>query len=50
MTQQPTFAIGKNTSGEGGAILQMFRVLSEEEQRIAYAVLEGMRLSAPVIK
>ena len=29
---------------EGVNILQIFRLLSNEEQRIAYAVLEGMRL------
>lgn len=38
------FAIAKNVEGEGGAILQVFRLLSDEEQRIAYAILEGMRL------
>lgn len=41
---QGTFAIGKSINSEGGAILQIFRLLSDEEQRIAYAVLEGMRL------
>ena len=35
---------GKSINSEGGAILQIFRLLSDEEQRIAYAVLEGMRL------
>ncbi len=44
MTKQGTFAIGRNVNGEGGAILQIFRLLSDEEQRIAYAVLNGMRL------
>lgn len=29
---------------EGSALLFGFRLLSEDEQRIAYAVLEGMRL------
>ena len=41
---QGAFAIGKSINSEGGAILQIFRLLSDEEQRIAYAVLEGMRL------
>ncbi len=41
---QGTFAIGKSVSGEGGVVLQIFRLLNDEEQRIAYAVLEGMRL------
>ena len=29
---------------EGSAILLSFRLLSEDEQKIAYAILEGMRL------
>lgn len=29
---------------EESVILQFFRLLTSEEQRIAYAVLEGMRL------
>lgn len=29
---------------EGSAILLGFRLLSEDEQKIAYAILEGMRL------
>lgn len=29
---------------EGVNILRVFRALGDEEQRIAYAVLEGMRL------
>jgi len=29
---------------EGVNILRFFRLLSDEEQRIAYAILEGMRL------
>ena len=33
-----------NVRNEGCAILQFFRLLTDEEQRIAYAVLEGMRL------
>lgn len=41
---QGTFSIGKNINSEGGAILQIFRLLNDEEQRIAYAILEGMRL------
>lgn len=44
MTQQGSFAIASNIKGESGAILQIFRLLSDEEQRIAYAILEGMRL------
>lgn len=44
MTQQGTFAVARNANGEGGAILQIFRLLTDEEQRIAYAILEGMRL------
>lgn len=44
MTAQGNFAIARNVKSEGGAILQIFRLLSAEEQRIAYAVLEGMRL------
>ncbi len=44
MTKQSVYAIGKDINGEGGAILQIFRLLSAEEQRIAYAILEGMRL------
>lgn len=34
----------KRVRSEGGIMLQAFRVLSAEEQRIAFAVLEGMRL------
>ena len=41
---QGTFAIGKSINSEGGAILQIFRLLSDEAQRIAYALREGMRL------
>lgn len=33
-----------NDGNEGSAVLQFFRLLTSEEQRIAYAVLEGMRL------
>ena len=44
MTKQGVFDNTENIKCEGGAILQMFRVLSAEEQRIAYAILEGMRL------
>lgn len=33
-----------NVRNEGSAILQFFRLLTDEEQRIAYAVLEGMQL------
>lgn len=29
---------------EGTSVLQILRLLSNEEQRIAYAILEGMRL------
>ncbi len=29
---------------EGVSVLRFFRLLSDEEQRIAYAILEGMRL------
>ena len=35
---------GAANPSEGGMILQFFRVLSGEEQRIAYAILGGMRL------
>lgn len=38
------FATGKNVNSEGGAVLKFFRILSDEEQRIVYAILEGMRL------
>lgn len=41
---QGSFVIGQSINSEGGAILQIFRLLSDEEQRIVYAVLEGMRL------
>ena len=34
----------ENFQKEGCALLFGFRLLSEEEQRIAYAVLEGMKL------
>ncbi len=33
-----------NIQKEGKAILFGFRLLTEEEQRIAYAILEGMQL------
>lgn len=29
---------------EGASVLQFFRLLTDEEQRIAYAILKGMRL------
>ncbi len=38
------FVIAKDINGEGGAILQIFRLLTSEEQRIACAVLDGMQL------
>lgn len=44
MTTQENFVIAKNINGEGGAILQIFRYLSAEEQRIACAILDGMDL------
>ncbi|MCI8407536.1 MAG: hypothetical protein HFE43_11220 [Oscillospiraceae bacterium] len=44
MTTQGNFVIAKNINGEGGAILQVFRHLSAEEQRIACAILDGMQL------
>jgi len=44
MTKQSVFIARKGINGEGEAILQTFRLLSYEEQRIAYAILEGMRL------
>lgn len=34
----------RNIQKEGEAVLFGFRLLSEEEQRIAYAILNGMRL------
>lgn len=34
----------KNIQKEGEAVLFGFRLLSEDEQRIAYAVLSGMQL------
>lgn len=39
-----SFVIAKGINGEGGAILQVFRTLTPEEQRIACAVLDGMQL------
>lgn len=44
MKEQGVFTATSNIKCEGSAILQFFRLLSNEEQRIAYAVLEGMRL------
>jgi len=44
MTTQGNYIIAKNVNGEGGAILQVFRHLSAEEQRIACAILDGMQL------
>ena len=44
MTTQGNFVLAKNIDGEGGAILQVFRHLSAEEQRIACAILDGMQL------
>lgn len=44
MTMQGNFVLAKNIDGEGGAILQVFRHLSAEEQRIACAILDGMQL------
>ena len=38
------FIMAQNVNGEGGAILQVFRLLTSEEQRIACAVLNGMQL------
>ncbi len=38
------FIMAQNVNGEGSAILQVFRLLTSEEQRIACAVLDGMRL------
>lgn len=38
------FVIAKDINDEGGAILQVFRLLTPEEQRIACAVLDGMQL------
>ena len=34
----------RNIQKEGEAVLFGFRLLSEEEQRIAYAILSGMQL------
>lgn len=34
----------RNFQKEGEAVLFGFRLLSEEEQRIAYAILSGMQL------
>ena len=34
----------ENIQNEGNALLYMLRMLGSEEQRIAYAVLEGMHL------
>lgn len=38
------FVIVQDAKGEGAAILQVFRLLTPEEQRIACAILDGMRL------
>lgn len=38
------FVIVQDAKGEGAAILKVFRLLSPEEQRIACAILDGMRL------
>ncbi len=40
----PLYRLYRFDYQEGVNILQIFRLLSNEEQRIAYAVLEGMRL------
>ena len=40
-TSNQTYASEKK---EGAAVLRLFRLLSGEDQRIAYAVLEGMQL------
>lgn len=44
MIKQGDFFVAKNINDEGGAILQIYRLLSPEEQRIACAVLDGMKL------
>jgi len=44
MTQRGNFLIAKNPNGEGYAILQVFRFLTAEEQRIACAILDAMQL------
>lgn len=38
------FVLAQDVNGEGAAILQIFRLLTSEEQRIACAVLDGMQL------
>lgn len=39
-----SFVMAKGINGEGCAILQVFRALTPEEQRIACAILDGMQL------
>lgn len=44
MENQKNYMIAKNINDEGYVILQVFRSLTNEEQRIVCAVLDGMKL------
>lgn len=42
MTQRESFVMAKTHNGECYAILQVFRLLTAEEQRIAYAIQKAL--------
>lgn len=44
MEKQKNYMIAKSINSESYTILQALRSLTNEEQRIAYAILEGMQL------
>lgn len=45
MAEQANISKTANTKfQEGASVLRFFRLLTDEEQRIAYAILEGMQL------